>query len=116
MFETDAERSVARKLYPRLESLTFTRKLPIFREDRLFSAPYSGSLLSEEVSAQTLDFDDEDLADEVIGCLKELGCEAPQMAVTNELSAVKTVGQLVSALAKLRSSWPAVSSLKTPSC
>ena len=46
MYPTDAERVVARTLYPRLEKLTFTRELPLSKEDRLCSVPYSGSILS----------------------------------------------------------------------
>jgi hypothetical protein len=104
MFAMDAERAIARNLYPRLQRLTFTGNLPLLKEDRLFPAVRSGSILSDEASVHTLGFDDEDLADEVIACLKELGCAVPQSALTDGLSGVKTIGQLVSALAKLSSS------------
>lgn len=66
IFPTDAERVIARILYPRLENLTFTGELPLLREDRPFSTPHAGSILPGEVAAHDSDFDDEDLWDEVI--------------------------------------------------
>lgn len=101
MFPTDAERIVARTLYPRLEKLTFTRELPLSKEDLLFSTPYSVSILSDEVTAYNLSFDDEDLSDDVVAVLTELRCGAPKAVIADELQGVETLGQLVSALAKL---------------
>ena len=101
MFPTDAERLVARMLYPRLEKLTFTRELPLSKEDRLFSTPYSRSILCAEVTVHDLNFDDEDLWDELIAVLTELRCEAPKTVIADELQGVETIGQLVTALAKV---------------
>jgi hypothetical protein len=103
MFPTDAERVVARTLYPRLEKLTFTRELPLSKEDRLCSVPYSGSILSDEVTAHCLDIDAEDLWDGVVAVLTELRCEVPKTVIADGLRGVETVGQLVIALAKLTS-------------
>lgn len=102
-FPTDAERVVARTLYPRLQRLTFTRELPFSKEDRLFSHPYSGSILSNEVTAHCLSFDDEDLWDDIVAVLTELGCDAPKTVIADQLQGVETVGQLVTALAMLTS-------------
>lgn len=103
MFPTEAERVIARMLYPRLEKLTFTRELPLSKEDRLFSTPNSTLILSDEVVAHHLDFDDEDLWDELIAVLTELQCEAPKTVIADQLQAVETIGQLVTALAKVKS-------------
>ena len=107
MFPTDAERVIARMLHPRLEKLTLTRELPLLKEDRLFSTPDSGSILSDDVTAHHLSFDDEDLWHEVIAILAELRCEAPEIVIADGLQGVETVGQLVTALAKVTSQ-PAV--------
>jgi hypothetical protein len=101
MFSTDAERAVARALYPRLEQQTATRNLPLVREDKLFSPPDSGSILSEQATAHCLRFLEEDLFDAVLAVLRELGCEAPQTVVADELDGVETVGQLITALARV---------------
>jgi len=103
LFPTDAERIVARALYPQLENLTFTRELPLSKEDRLFPTPQNGSVLSDEVTAPCLSFDDEDLWDGVVAVLSELRCDTPKIVIADELQGVETVGQLVSALAKLAS-------------
>src|SRR5438105_13793959 len=103
MFPTNEERIVAGTLYPRLERLTFTRELPLSKEDRLFSIPYSGSILSDEVTAHCLRFDDEDIWDDVIAVLTELRCTLPKTVIADELQDVETIGQLVTALAKLTS-------------
>jgi hypothetical protein len=103
MFPTDAERVVAGTLYPRLEKLTFTRALPLSKEDQLFSALYTGSILFDEVTAHYLNFDDEDLWDDIVAVLTELCSDAPQTVIANELQGVETIGQLVTALAKLTS-------------
>jgi hypothetical protein len=100
MFPTDAEQDVARALYPRLEKLTFTGQLPLLREDRLFFNRNTGSILSEEVSAQHLNFDDEELWEEIVAVLPELHCDTPKTVIADELQGVETVGQLVTALAK----------------
>jgi hypothetical protein len=101
MFSTDAERAVARTLYPRFEQQTATRNLPLAREDKLFSPPYSGSILSEQATAHCLRFLEEDLFDAVLAVLRELGCDAPQTVVADELDGVETVGQLITALARV---------------
>jgi len=103
IFPTDAERVTARILYPRLEELTFTGELPLLKEDRLFSTPSASSTLPGEVATHDLDFDDEDLWEEVIAALKELRCEAPESVIASGLQGVETVGQLVTALAKVTS-------------
>ena len=103
MFPTDGERVVARMLYPRLEKLTFTRELPLSKEGRLFSTPYNSSILCAEVTVFDLNFDDEDLWDELIAVLTELRCEAPKTVIADELQVVETIGQLVTALAKVTS-------------
>jgi len=103
MFPTDTERVIARMLYPRLEKLTFTRELPLSKEDRLFSTPYSSSILSDDVAAHRLNFDDEDLWDELIAILAELRCDTPEIVIADELQGVETIGQLVTALAKVTS-------------
>src|SRR6478672_8734951 len=105
-FPTDAERVVARTLHPRLERLTFTRELPLLKEDRLFSPPYSGSILSDEVTGHCLGFDDEDLWDDVVAVVKKLGCDAPKTLIADQLQGVETVSQLVTALAKVTSQPP----------
>ena len=46
-------------------------------------------------------FLEEDLFDEVIAVLAELECNVPKTVVADELEGVETVGQLVSALAKV---------------
>lgn len=101
MFSTDAERTVARTLYLRLEQQTATRNLPLVREDKLFSPPYSGSILSEQATAHCLRFLEEDLFDTVLAALRELDCDAPQTVVADELDGVETVGQLITALARV---------------
>lgn len=101
MFSTDAEPPVARNLYPRLEQQTATRNLPLAREDKLFSPPYGGSILSEEATAHCLCFLEEDLFDAVLAVLRKLGCDAPQTVVADELDGVETVGQLITALARM---------------
>jgi len=103
LFVTDAERVVAKALYPRLEQQTATRTLPLAREDKLFSPPYSGSILSESATAHCLRFLEEDLFDEVLAVVTELGCDAPKTVVADELQGVETVGQLVTALARVTS-------------
>jgi len=103
MFPTEAERVVARTLYPQLERLTFSRVLPLSKEDRLCSIPYSGSILSDKMIAHCLNFDDEDLWDGVVAVLTELRCEAPKTVIRDGLQGVETVGQFVLALAKLTS-------------
>jgi hypothetical protein len=101
MFSTDAERAVARALYPRLKRQTATRAVPLIKEDRLFSLPYDGSILSDSATAHSLRFLEEDLLDEVIAVLAELECNAPKTVVADELEGVETVSQLVSSLAKV---------------
>ena len=103
LFVTDAERVVAKALYPRLQQQTATRKLPLAREDKLFSAPYSGSILSESATAHCLRFLEEDLFDEALAVLAELGCDVPKTVAADELQGVETVGQLVTALARVTS-------------
>jgi len=103
MFGTEAEQLVAAKLYPRLERLTFTHALPLYMDDRLFSTHAFGSILSPGPTEHTLGFDREDLLDEVLATVKELGYKTPSDA---ELSAelhqgIETVGQLVQAVARL---------------
>jgi hypothetical protein len=77
--------------------------LPLSKEDRVFSHPYSGSILSDEVTAHCLSFDDEDLWDDIVAVLSELGCDAPKPVIADQLQGVETVGQLVTALAMLTS-------------
>jgi hypothetical protein len=101
IFSTGAERAVARALYPRLKKQTATRALPLIKEDRLFSLSYHASILSDSAIAHSLRFLEEDLFDEVIAVLAELGCSVPKTVVADELEGVETVGQLVSALAKV---------------
>ena len=103
MFRTDAERVVAGALYPRLKQQTATRELPLLREDRLFSDPYSGSILSDSATAHCLRFLEEDLFDMVLEVLTELRCDAPKTVVADQLQGVETVGQLVTALAEVTS-------------
>ena len=103
MFSTEAERAVAWALYPRLEKLTFTQELPLSKADRLFSRSFSGSILSDEAAAHWLNFDDEDLWDDVLAVLTDLGCDVPKTVVADELEGVESVGQLVTALSKLAS-------------
>jgi hypothetical protein len=86
MFTTDAERLVAQKLYPRLQSLTHTHELPLAKDD-IF---------------RTLDIDIEDLLDEVVAVFADLGCRKPtDSELSDGLAGVKTIGQLVSAIANL---------------
>jgi len=101
MFSTDAERAIARALYPRLEQQTATRNLPLVREDKLFSPPYSGSILSEQTTAHCLCFEEVDLFDTVLAVLRELECDAAKTLVGDELDGVETVGQLITALARV---------------
>jgi hypothetical protein len=101
IFSTDAERVVARALYPRLRQQTATRAVPLIKEDRLFSLPYNRSILSDSATAHSLRFLEEDLFDQVIAVLAELECNVPKTVVADELEGVETVGQLVSALAKV---------------
>jgi len=103
MFPTEPERVVARTLYPRLEKLTFTKALPLSKEDRLFSTPHTASILSDEATSHYLNFDDEDVWDDVVAVLKELSCDAPKTLIANEIQGVETIGQLVTGLAKLTS-------------
>ncbi len=103
MFSTDAERLVATRLYPRLERLTFSRELPLLKDDRLFSAAYSGFNPVRRSGRAPLGFDDEDLLDEVRAVFKEIGCEASEAAFADELQGAETVGQLITALANLTS-------------
>ena len=101
IFSTDAERVVARALYPRLKHQTATRAVPLIREDRLFSLSDNGSILPDSATVYSLRFLEEDLFDEVIAVLAELECNVPKTVVADELEGVETVGQLVSALAKV---------------
>jgi hypothetical protein len=103
MFPTDAERVVARMLYPRLEKLTYTKAFPLSKEDRLFSTPHTGSILSDEATAYYLNFDDEDVWDDAIAVLRDLSCDAPKSVIADEMQGVETIGQLVTGLAKLTS-------------
>jgi hypothetical protein len=103
MFSTDAEHSMAKALYPRLEQQTSTRELPLVKEDRLFPPPFDGSILSELATGHCLRFLEEDLFDVVMAALAELGCNTPETVVADELQGVETVGQLVTGLARLTS-------------
>jgi hypothetical protein len=102
-FPTEAERTVALALYPRLQKLTLTGELPFLKEDLLFSPAYSLSIVSDEAAAHHLNFDHEDLWDNVVAVLAELDCDAPKTVIGDELQDVKPIGQLESALAKLTS-------------
>jgi hypothetical protein len=88
MFTTAAERQVARKLYPRLQNITYTHELPLAKDDTF----------------RTLGVDADDLLDEVLAVFADLGCHKPTDAELNaELAGVKTIGQLVTAIANLTS-------------
>ena len=103
MFSTDAERTIAKVLYPRLEQQASTREFPLAKEDRLFSPQFGGSILSESATGYCLRLLEEDLFDLAIAALTEVGCNAPEIVVADELQGVESVGQLVTALGRLTS-------------
>ena len=87
MFAAEAEQAVATALYPRLQRITYTHAVPFTKDDTF----------------RALDFDAEDLLDEVMAIFGDLGSNTPtSRELSQELTGVSTVGELVAALARLR--------------
>jgi hypothetical protein len=88
LFNSSAERKVARLLYPRLQSFTVSRHMPLRQQDSLYDDP--------------LWADEEDIEEFITQLCSELDvCPALKPGVQERLLNAKTVGQLVESLAEL---------------
>jgi hypothetical protein len=86
LFQTEAEQYAAKLLYPRIESLTFTKQLPLRADDSLTNEPLS-------IVPDDLTFEIEELFAESGMCFS-LNPDA-----ADALSKARTVGELVARIA-----------------
>ncbi len=88
LFTDASERRVAELLYPRLQSLTLSERVPFRPDDLIF---------------EHLEIDDEDLTDEILDLLRKLRHPEPNEQEWNAAfgGRVRTVGDVVSAVTRL---------------